>query len=284
MSVMSFTPGRAAAQAAPAPAGGFALHGGLGGGVDERTGQFSVTVPLVTIDGDGHRRCLGRTRLAAGTRHGEHRPLGVGRGLEHRQLVRRCRRSQAGLPGLGRVVPRRPDRAERAEALQAPRPDLHHHDGHPARGGRAPGRSASPTRWPTTTAAPTTSTSTATSRLGPTGSGTGPTSRGGPGPTTCGSRRRSSTRYGLTTTFDYSTPNQVKVVSPERSDGVDADHDDRGELDPGCAERHRPGRAEDHVRLRLGERRPQAADHLDHRCQRGADRGDLPVADLPAPG
>jgi RHS repeat-associated protein len=44
---------RAAAQAAPAPSGGFALHGGLGGDVDERTGQFSITVPLVTVDGQG---------------------------------------------------------------------------------------------------------------------------------------------------------------------------------------------------------------------------------------
>jgi hypothetical protein len=43
---------RAAAQAAP-PSGGFALHGGLGGRVDERTGQMSVMVPLTTVSGQG---------------------------------------------------------------------------------------------------------------------------------------------------------------------------------------------------------------------------------------
>lgn len=52
--VVSLSPSRAAAQTAPAaPSGGLALHGGLGGDVDERTGQFSITVPIVTIDGDG---------------------------------------------------------------------------------------------------------------------------------------------------------------------------------------------------------------------------------------
>ncbi len=49
---LSFSPGRAAAQAAPAPSGGFALHGGLSGDVDERTGQFSATVPLTTVAGN----------------------------------------------------------------------------------------------------------------------------------------------------------------------------------------------------------------------------------------
>ena len=50
--LLSAPPPRAAAQTV-APNGGFALHGGLGGSVDERTGQFSATVPLTTVRGDG---------------------------------------------------------------------------------------------------------------------------------------------------------------------------------------------------------------------------------------
>ena len=51
---VSLAPARAAAQTAPTtPSGAFALHGGLGGKVDERTGQFSITAPIITVDGDG---------------------------------------------------------------------------------------------------------------------------------------------------------------------------------------------------------------------------------------
>jgi len=52
---VSFAPGRAAAAdtAPAAPSGGFALHGGLGGEIDPRTGQFSITVPVVKVDGQG---------------------------------------------------------------------------------------------------------------------------------------------------------------------------------------------------------------------------------------
>lgn len=50
---LTVPPPRALA-ATPAPNGAFALHGGLGGAVDERTGQFSTSVPLTTIRGDGH--------------------------------------------------------------------------------------------------------------------------------------------------------------------------------------------------------------------------------------
>lgn len=37
----------------PAPAGGFALAGGLAGSVDPRTGQFTVSLPIATADGAG---------------------------------------------------------------------------------------------------------------------------------------------------------------------------------------------------------------------------------------
>ena len=53
---LSFSPASAdpdPGQAVPAPSGGFALHGGLGGDVDERTGQFSVRLPIVSVGGEG---------------------------------------------------------------------------------------------------------------------------------------------------------------------------------------------------------------------------------------
>jgi RHS repeat-associated protein len=51
---LSLSSSRAAAQTAPAaPTGGFALHGGLGGQIDQRTGQFSISVPLTTVGGRG---------------------------------------------------------------------------------------------------------------------------------------------------------------------------------------------------------------------------------------
>ena len=43
----------AAVAATSAPTGGFALAGGLGGSVDPRTGQFSVSLPIATVDGAG---------------------------------------------------------------------------------------------------------------------------------------------------------------------------------------------------------------------------------------
>jgi RHS repeat-associated protein len=50
--LLSLATPRAAAATPPAN-GAFALHGGLGGDIDERTGQFSVTVPVTTVGGQG---------------------------------------------------------------------------------------------------------------------------------------------------------------------------------------------------------------------------------------
>ena len=52
VTVTSWTAAPRASAVTTAPTGAFALAGGLAGSVDPRTGQFSVSVPLATADGD----------------------------------------------------------------------------------------------------------------------------------------------------------------------------------------------------------------------------------------
>ena len=217
--VVSLSPTRAAAQAAPAPSGGFALHGGINGKVDERTGQFSATVPLTTVSGNSAAdvsvalswqqeraaATIDRSGWGAGWSVGSSfvdvsalkrvYPASGGSylldptepsGLKHYMLRDLTFTSKAG------ILPRRPGAGQVNYSYELAYDD-----------GRADYFDVN---------------GNLAARVDRLGNRTDVTWRPRVGnlwqPTSI------IDSFGLATTFDYSTPGQVKLVSPERSDGV----------------------------------------------------------------
>ena len=220
MPALSFSPGRAAAQAAPAaPSGGFALQGGLGGAVDERTGQFSITVPITTVGGQGTAdvsvelnwqqeraaASVDRSGWGAGWSIGSSfvNVAGLKRvypasggsylldptepsGLKHYKLRDLTFTSTAG------ILPRRPGAGQVSYAYELAYDD-----------GRADYFDTN---------------GNLVARVDRLGNRTDITWR--PQANNVWQPTSIIDSFGLATKFDYSTPGQVKVVSPERSDGV----------------------------------------------------------------
>ena len=211
-------PARAAA-ATSAPTGGFSLAGGLGGSIDPRTGQFSVSVPIATADGTGGAAVAialswQQERAAASI---DRSGLGAGWTIGS---------SFVNVAGLKRVYPSGGGSYLLDPSEPSGLKDYKLHDltfstaigTLPARAGAAAVNYAYTLTYDDGHVDYFDVNGNLVARVDRFGARTDITWRARANnvwqPTSI------IDSYGLTTTFDYSTANVVKIVSPHRSDGV----------------------------------------------------------------